>query len=297
MDFILKSFKREVRVGRLANIHYFEFTPELHTSSASHPFCELVYVERGNIRISAEGYCGALTEGEMILHESGERHALATEGGEASNIIIIGFECEAAFTQALAKRPVPLTDELQRMLAEIIKEARSVYLPPYDIPNTPEMKKRSEFATGADQLIKNYLEILLLKAARIVESLSAEKGEGETDMLASSRIGEVKKYIDDNLSERISVLELCFLFNTNKTTLSKEFRSAYGMTLIDYANSARIKETKRLLDDGGITLTEIAARFNMSSVHYLTALFKKYTGITPTEYIKVLSRDDGYGEG
>ena len=60
-----------------------------------------------------------------------------------------------------------LTDELQKMIAEIIKEARTVYLPPYDIPNLKDMKKRKKFAFGADQLIKNYLQIFLIKAVQI----------------------------------------------------------------------------------------------------------------------------------
>ena len=172
------------------------------------------------------------------------------------------------------------------MLAEIIKEARAVYLPPYDIPNTPEMKKRKKFALGADQLIKNYLQILLIKAVRLRESSYGETARSAEERgVNMTRIDEVKKYIDDNIREHISVEELCFLFNTNKTTLSKDFKKVYGHTIIDYTNSMKVKLTKELLREGKLTLTEIAELFNMSSVHYLTALFKKYAGITPTEYL------------
>ena len=43
-----------------------------------------------------------------------------------------------------------LTAELEKMLAEIIKEGRTVYLPPYNIPNVRDMKKRTEYDFGAD---------------------------------------------------------------------------------------------------------------------------------------------------
>ena len=287
MDFVLKSFKKELSVGRLANIHYFEFTPSLHTASASHPFCELVYAEKGNIRIVSESYSGILCEGELILHASGEEHSLSADDGISPNIVIIGFECTSPSVKELTRSPLLLTDELRKMLAEIIKEARSVYLPPYDIPNTPEMRKRKKFAFGADQLIKNYLQILLIKATRLRESIPQDSHRRalHEDGLNVSRISEVKQYIDDNIRERISIEELCFLFNTNKTTLSKDFKRMYARTLIDYTNAARVEETKRMLIEGKYTLTEISAIFNMSSVHYLTALFKKYVGITPTEYL------------
>jgi len=293
MDFVLKSFKKELTVGRLANIHYFEFTPSLDTASASHPFPELVYVERGRISINSENYSGELSEGELILHGSGERHSLSCGEGNAPNIIIIGFECSSPLIEKLTHSPLRLSDELIRMLAEIIKEARAVYLPPYDIPNTPEMKKRKRFAVGADQLIKNYLQILLIKAVRLRESADEhrERGAMAAHGVNLERTAEIRRYIDQNLRERISVEELCFLFNTNKTTLSKEFKSVYGRTVIDYANGLRIEETKRLLTEGELTLTEISEQFNMSSVHYLTALFKKYAGITPTEYL-LSQRDD-----
>lgn len=284
MQFVLKSFKREMLVQRLANIHYFEFTPSLHTADDSHDFCELVYVERGKINITSERYTGELSEHSMIIHSANETHSLTCEEGEAPNMIIIGFECTAKRITELAESPLSLTDDLQKMLAEIIKEARGVYLPPYDIPNVRDMKKRKSFAFGADQLIKNYLQIFLIKAIRLRDDIK-EKSESLESGISLSQIGEVKKYIDNNFKEKISIEELCFLFNTNKTTLSKDFKSAYGKTVTDYVNRLRIDYTKKELSEGGRTLTEISERLNISSVHYLTTLFKKYEGITPTEYI------------
>ena len=54
MEFVLKNFKKEIIVSRLANIHYFEFTKKFHTKNDSHDFCELVYVDKGKIDIIEE---------------------------------------------------------------------------------------------------------------------------------------------------------------------------------------------------------------------------------------------------
>ena len=40
------------------------------------------------------------------------------------------------------------------------------------------------------------------------------------------------------------------------------------------------------VSEGGYSLTKISETLNLSSVHYLTALFKKYTGISPTDFLK-----------
>ncbi len=41
--------------------------------------------------------------------------------------------------------PVTLNSEQQKLLTEVIREGRNVFLPPYDIPNQKYMKKRKEY--------------------------------------------------------------------------------------------------------------------------------------------------------
>ncbi len=283
MEFNLKSFKREISVPSLAYVHYFEFTQDLHTCHDSHAFPELVYVERGRINIESDKYTGALVEGELILHGENEKHSLSSDTDVATNIIIIGFECKSKNLEKLTHAPLHLTDELEKMLVEIVREGRSVYLPPYDIPNTRNMKKRRRFTYGADQLIKNYLQIFLIKCLRLSDSLKSGEASA-TCMPGNVDTVALKGYLDCNFCQKIKIDDLCFLFNTNKTTLSREFKDAYGQTVIDYVNRRRIEYTKELICAGGHTLTDIADILNMSSVHYLTSLFKKLTGISPTEY-------------
>lgn len=284
MEFILKGFKEELSVTALANVHYFELTENLHTTDDSHDFCELVYVEKGEIKIHSDNYTGILSRGQFIIHGTGERHSLSAEGA-APNIIIVGFECNSESLALLTHEPMDLSSELEMMLAEIIKEGQTVYLPPYNIPNIKDMKKRTSYDFGADQLIRNYLEIFLIKCIRL-KSTDMHKRSGAGGELHPVRIDEVRRYIDRNFCQKIKMNDLCFLFNTNKTTLSRAFREAFGVTVVDYISALRIDYTKELIKKGEHTLTDIAEMMNLSSVHYLTTLFKKHTGNSPTDYMK-----------
>ena len=289
MEFILKSFQMELNITRLANIHYFEFTPNYHTVNDSHGFCELVYVDKGSIEITSDCYTGVLEQNQMIIHGANQNHSLTCNERVAPNIIIIGFECVSARLETLMHAPLKLSEELQKMLAEIIKEARAVYLPPYDVPNLKNMKKRKKFSFGSDQLIKEYLQIFLIKCLRL--TLSQPAYETHKHIVgATAQMEEVKRYLDENYRQKITVEELCFLFNTNKTSLSAAFKQAFGKTIIDYVNGLRIEYTKTLLRGGNHTLTQIADQLNLSSVHYLTALFKKYTAMNPTEYLHTIQK-------
>ncbi|MBE6596728.1 MAG: helix-turn-helix domain-containing protein [Ruminococcaceae bacterium] len=291
MEFVLQEFREDLLVTRLANVHYFEFTPSFHTADDSHDFCELVYVDKGKIEIKSENYTGKLKENHIIFHNAGEVHSLTCSEDAAPNIIIIGFESNSRELDVLTHAPLKLSDELQKMLAEIIKEARSVYLPPYDVPNQREMKKREGFAFGADQLLKNYLQIFLIKVLRMKENiLENERAEQRVrDGSSFPQIGEVKEYLEANFTEKIAIDELCFLFNTNKTTLTREFKRAYGVTIVEYLSTLRIELTKKLLLEGQ-SLTKIADTLNLSSVHYLSAMFKKSEEISPSEYIGTMKK-------
>ncbi len=282
MEFKLKPFKIQLTVSRIANIHYFEFTHNYNTKGDRHAFCELVYVDSGALHIRADNFCGALTENQMILHGANETHSLACPDDSAPNVIIIGFECESDALTPFSRRAVTLSEPLKRLLAEIIREGRAVFLPPYDKPNVTDMKKRENYPFGADQMIKLLLETFLIKLVR-EESAAApiyEEAPGG-DALARG----IVEYVRRNFTEKISLGELAFLFGTNRTTLCRTFRAATGQTLVEYVNGLKIREAKRLMRAGGMTFTEIAETLRFDSIHYFSRVFKKTENMTPSEYI------------
>ena len=284
MEFKLKRFEKKIEVTRIANIHYFEFTRQYQTFKDNHAFRELVYVDTGAINVEAENFSGRLTENMLIIHKTGEIHSLTCPDDTAPNVIIIGFECKAEELDSFSKSPVILEDEQQKILTEIIKEGRTVFKAPYDVPNLKDMKKRRDYPFGADQMIKLKLEMLLIELVRSRESV---KNVSETEEF-DPKTYEVYSYVKKNFREKITLGELCFLFGTNKTTLCSLFKKAYGDTVIGYINSLKIKEAKKLLREGNYNLTEISQVLGFSSVHYFSRMFKKRQGVSPSEYVRTI---------
>ena len=70
----------------------------------------------------------------------------------------------------------------------------------------------------------------------------------------------------------------------NYSQLSKLFSGHEGTTLEKYYIRLRIARVKELLDDGELNVSEIARQLGYSSVHYLSAQFKKVTGQSVTHY-------------
>lgn len=278
----LHPFRTELSVTRVANMQYFEMPGGYSTHPDCHPFCELIYVDSGEISVESGLFAGRLKKNELLIHPAGEWHTLHC-GAAAPSIIIIGFECETAALHPFGKRPFPLPEPMQRILVEIVKEGRNVFLPPYDIPNRTDMQKREDFPFGADQLIKNLLECFLIKLIRENETAPLGRGDHAAEGL---RTGEILRYLENNYLERITMEELCFLFGTNKTTLSKDFRRLTGSTVMGYLAGLRLRRAKALLREGKRSVTEIAELLGFSSVHYFTRFFRKHENMSPSEYAR-----------
>lgn len=284
LEYKLKRFSYAIKVTRIANLHYFEFTNQFHTSKGNHSFRELLYVDSGFITVDAENYTGMVKENHLIIHKSNESHSLSCPENEAPNVIIIGFECDCEELDMFSECPVKLNEVQKRLLTEIIKEGRNVFEPPYDIPNQTDMKKRKEIPFGADQLIKIKLENLFIELIRSKANISLD----ETNEISDYEIQEIFRYLNENFKEKIKLSELCFLFGTNSTTLCKKFRSSYGETIISYVNKLKIKEAKKLMRSNKYNLTEISSIVGFSSVHYFSRIFKQYEKQSPTTYIKTI---------
>lgn len=74
------------------------------------------------------------------------------------------------------------------------------------------------------------------------------------------------------------------------TYLSNLFSSVEGRTIENYFIKQRIEKVKELLVYGERNLSEIAFNMEDSSVANLSNQFKKVTGLTPTNFLKVWSQ-------
>lgn len=284
LEYKLKKFSYAITVSKIANLHYFEFTNQFHTEKGSHPFREMLYVDSGFITVDADNYHGVLNENRMIIHKSNETHSLSCPENEASNVIIIGFECDNPELDSFSDFPTELNEVQKKLLTEIVKEGRNVFEPPYDIPSQKDMKKKKEYPFGADQLIKIKLENLFIELIRNKTNISST----ETSDISDDKISEVARYINENYKGKIKLSELCFLFGTNSTSLCNKFKDSFGETIISYVNKLKIKESKKLMRTGKYNLTEISSIVGFSSVHYFSRIFKQHEKISPANYIKTI---------
>ena len=197
-------------------------------------------------------------------------------------MIIIGFECPSEALSVFSHTPVTLPAAHRKMLADVMKEGMNVFAPPYDIPNTLEMKKRNEYPFASEQMLKLNLETFLIALVRDYKHL---KSDSESKITRNQMLADICKYIAEHYTEKILLDNICFLFGTNKTTLCQSFKSEYGITLLAYIDQLKIKEAQKLLLEQKLSITDIAEKLGFNSIHYFSRHFKKHTGMSPSKYI------------
>ncbi len=69
-------------------------------------------------------------------------------------------------------------------------------------------------------------------------------------------------------------------------TLQRVFKQMYGVTIFEYRTQVRMQESKNLLIDNDLSITEIAGICGYSNASKFSAAFKKHFGETPSEFIK-----------
>ena len=128
------------------------------------------------------------------------------------------------------------------------------------------------------------------------ESLSQEEGSGMDELLPEEgreelenvRLSGVReaitRYIRENYMYDISMQELARTMNYSEPYFCKLFKQCFGQNFISYLTDYRVEEAKRRLKEPTANIKEIGRAVGYGDSNYFTKVFRRVTGISPTEY-------------
>ena len=96
------------------------------------------------------------------------------------------------------------------------------------------------------------------------------------------------RFLEDNFTDpNLSNSILADKAAVSEVYLRRIFKKQYGTSPKQYIQDLRIRNAENLLRNEYLSITQIAEMSGFSSVYHFSRSFKKETGYTPTEYIKV----------
>ena len=91
-------------------------------------------------------------------------------------------------------------------------------------------------------------------------------------------------YIHKNYRNEVDLNKVAEYSGISYSHLRKIFRNEAGENIVNYINSLRINESKRLLCSTNMTMKEISVALGYNDVQSYVRFFKKYEGIAPGEF-------------
>lgn len=95
----------------------------------------------------------------------------------------------------------------------------------------------------------------------------------------------IKEYIDKHYSEeQLSIKDISEYVFLSASYICTYFKSQTGQTLNQYITEYRMERAMQLLKDSRYQITDISAKVGYSNGNYFGKSFKKFTGVTPSQY-------------
>lgn len=291
MNFPITPLENAFGVSGLISLHYFEFAKDFVFEGESHDFWEIVYVDKGEFEVTADSVGYVLKQGDLLFHKPNEFHSVWANRKIGPNIVIVCFECRSPHMRMFENKLYSLNDQERNWIAELLKCGFAAFKPPFDRPTVHDLIKREDAPLGCEQLLRIYLELLLLSlaardgnASRPAGRLSSAAKERTEDELLKRTIA----YMEQRLSANLTLEEICDRFHVGQSRLSALFKLKLGESVMKTYKRLKIERAKLMIREERYNITEIAERLGYSSIHTFSRHFKAAVDMTPTEYARTV---------
>lgn len=94
----------------------------------------------------------------------------------------------------------------------------------------------------------------------------------------------ITKYMQEHLSEEVSLHILSEEFHLNSQYISQLFKNEIGVNFLTYLTNIRMEHAKKLLLSSSLSIAEVSEQSGYGDYRVFTKVFKKSEGITPSQY-------------
>lgn len=140
------------------------------------------------------------------------------------------------------------------------------------------------YMTSLYQKLPPVEESLLLSAGRMLSSLASYAHLNNLLGSQNEPLAErLLRYIENNFKEPVSIESACIALYTSRSTLCHTIRKDLNSTFLALLNQQRIENVKACLTNGQ-SVAEAAFNSGFQSASYMTRIFRRLAGDTPSQY-------------
>ena len=253
--------------AKLLNAASAKYGGDWHSVPHTHNHMELFYILGGRGQFLIQDQLYPVDVNNLVIINPNVTHTEVSLNAQPLEYVVLGIDGIELQTSATSNGQFSILDpfesvEISGCLRNIIREM--------------ELKN-----TGYEDICQAYMEILIIRLMRNTAlGIPSEPHSISTNRQCSA----VRRYIDLHFKEALTLDQLAEEGHMNKFYLSHAFKREYGVSPINYMISRRIDESKYLLAETDLSLSQIAQLLGFSSLSYFSQVFHRTQGISPKEY-------------
>lgn len=254
----------------------------------AHNFPEMFFVREcsGEHCFLLDGVQRSIKKGQLFIFPPNSVHSLLPHSN--ATIDIISFETESDISVLYNKKPITLNAKQVHAFLELIHLGSRLF---EDIP-APEHKKGMSLHPRASilqlQRFKNNLELFLIDLM-LDRSDEPRLSSSGTDITSEEQFDRIVSYMKKNIDMQLSLEDLSKKHSLSVTKIQKLFYKHTGVAPKQYFIDLKLNAAIKMMTNTSMNHAQISEALGFSSPAYFSKLFKKKTGMSPSEYTKAFN--------
>jgi AraC-like DNA-binding protein/mannose-6-phosphate isomerase-like protein (cupin superfamily) len=246
-----------------------------------HEEVEFLLILKGEMTAFCNEERLVLRKGDIALFGSSEPHTtIQTKDGSLSYIV---------FQIDLRKYWDLSTLNSMQHFSEVIRPLSAMNYVYRDNPDTRSQtaslirdiyREMNGKLIGYELAVSSRIKNILLQLLRHDERMMLNYNDNPL----LERLQPAVDYIENHLSEKLSVSEISALMNMSYTYFIKTFKKAIGMSFTDFIVYKRIKKAEQQLLTNDVSIAEVAESVGISNLGHFYGLFRRYNDCSPKQF-------------
>ncbi len=263
------SKKQDIRkTARLLNVGSARYGGDWHSIPHTHNYAELFYIVGGDGQFRIEDKLYPVKANQLVIVNPNVLHTEVSYEAHPLEYIVLGIEGLELSVEKEADSRYRILD--YRGTGDVLTCLRHI------------LQETQAGQPGYEAICQAYMEILIV---RLLRSTSFSVTSAVSPPV-SRQCASIRHYIDTHYKEPLTLDILAREAHVNKFYLAHAFKEEYGQSPISYLISRRIAESRYLLKETDMSLSQISQILGFSSASYFSQSFHRATGSSPMAYRK-----------
>lgn len=251
-----------------------------------HAFIEIVYISEGSGKQYINDTEYDVSKGDIVFINYNQTHAFSSNGSMTYYNCLLKPEFmsgELVNTENIyAVFALSMFDEFDKNVSGTRQKASFRGREMLEIESIVEnmLTEFSEKKVGYMSVIKGYMQVFFAKLIRKIQDSNQNDIAGYIHKITP----DILKYIDDNLTEKLTLTELAEKCFYNPDYFSRMFKQCCGKSLTSYICEKRMERAMQMLSQTDMPVGEVCSAVGYNDKTQFYKAFRRHSGTTPGGY-------------